>query len=179
MNSKFKPTLRANEIVAFGSFCRENRFNFDYDGLSFNWLSNYSKKATDYEKMKDCHIFGEYSIEDVLMLYALLVDKFVLSEEKLTTYLAIHLETLRENSILDEFKTFENKHSDYKEIEPFIHSKDLYLRFTSRENSHAFKFTPYDKIYEIVQLFDQKPIRSLVYNNPQQLPYLYNSLNLY
>ena len=68
---------------------------------------------------------------------------------------------------------------DYKEIEPFIHSKDLYLRFTSRKNSRAFKFTPHDRIYENIQLFDQKPIRSLVYNNPQQLPYLYNSLNLF
>lgn len=47
------------------------------------------------------------------------------------------------------------------------------------KNSRAFKFTPHDRIYENIQLFDQKPIRSLVYNNPQQLPYLYNSLNLY
>lgn len=179
LNSKFKPTLRADEIAAFGLFCDKNRFNFDYDGFSFNWLSNYSKKTTDYYKIKDCHIFGEYSIEDVLMLYALLADKFVLSEEKLTTYLAINLEMLKENSILNDFKTFENKHTDYKEIEPFIHSKDLYLRFTSRKNSRAFKFTPHDRIYENIQLFDQKPIRSLVYNNPQQLPYLYNSLNLY
>lgn len=179
LNSKFKPTLRANEIATFGLFCKENRFNFDYDGLSFNWLYNYCKKAADYKKIKDCHIFGEYSIEDLLMLYALLVDKFILSEEKLTTYLAINLEMLKENSILNDFKTFENKHTDYKEIEPFIHSKDLYLRFTSRKNSRAFKFTPHDRIYENIQLFDQKTIRSLVYNNPQQLPYLYNSLNLY
>lgn len=113
------------------------------------------------------------------MLYALLVDKFILSEEKLTTYLAINLDTLKENSILNDFKTFENKHMDYKEIEPYIHSKDLYLRFASRENSRAFKFTPHDRIYENVQLFDQETIRSLVYNNPQQLPYLYNSLKLY
>lgn len=113
------------------------------------------------------------------MLYVLLIDKLVLSEEKLTTFLSAHLDVKRDNSILNEFRKFENKHTDYKEIEPFINLKDLYLRFTSRERSRAFKFERQDDLFESIQLFEQKPIRSLFYNNPLQLPYLYNSLKLF
>lgn len=89
------------------------------------------------------------------------------------------MDVKRDNSILNEFRKFENKHTDYKEIEPFINLKDLYLRFTSRERSRAFKFERQDDLFESIQLFEQKPIRSLFYNNPLQLPYLYNSLKLF
>ena len=113
------------------------------------------------------------------MLYALLIDKFILSEENLITFLSPLLDVERDKSILNEFKKFENSHTDYKEIEPFIHSKYLYLRFTSRKRSRAFKFERQDDLFETIQLFEQNPIRSLVYNNPMPLPYLYNSLKLY
>ncbi len=179
LNSKFKPTLRANEIVSFNQFCEKNRYNFDYDGLTQIWLHNYCQKIRDYILIRDSHIFGEYCIEDILILYALLIDKFVLSEEKLTTFLAPHLDVKRDNSILNEFRKFENSHTDYKVIEPFIQTKDLYLRFTNRERSRAFKFERQDDLFESIQLFEQKPIRSLVYNNPLALPYLYNFLKLY
>ena len=113
------------------------------------------------------------------MLYALLIDKFVLSEEKITAFLSPHIDVNRDNSILNEFKNFENRHIDAKEIESFIRPKDLYLRFTSRTKSRAFKFTKQNKLFESIQLFNQNPIRSLVYCNPIALPYLYNTLNLY
>lgn len=176
LKSKFKPTLKANEIVSFNRFYEENKYNFDYDQV---WIRNYWQKIRDYILIRDSHIFGEYCIEDILILYVLLIDKLTLSEEKLTTFLASHLDVKRENSILNEFKKFENSHTDYKEIEPFIHPKDLYLRFASRKRSRAFKFEIQDDLFESIQLFKQKPIQSLVYNNPFVLPYLYNYLKLY
>lgn len=179
LNSKFKPSLRAKEIILFNQFYDKNKYDFQYEGLTPSLWNNYWQKIEDYINIKDNHFFGEYCIEDILMLYVLLIDKFVLSEEKLTTFLSAHLDVGREDSILNEFRRFENKHIDYKEIEPFIHSKDLYLRFASRKRSRAFKFERQDRMFESIQLFEQKPIRSLFYNNPIQLPYLYNSLNLY
>ena len=179
LNSKFKPSLRAKEIVLFNQFYDKNKYSFRYEGLTQLWIDNYWQKIRDYILIKDDHFFGEYCIEDVLMLYVLLIDKLVLSEEKLTTFLSAHLDVKRDNSILNEFRKFENKHTDYKEIEPFINLKDLYLRFTSRERSRAFKFERQDDLFESIQLFEQKPIRSLFYNNPLQLPYLYNSLKLF
>ena len=179
LNSKFKPTFRANEIVMFNQFYKKHKYDFDYDGFTPVWIRNYCQKTMDYIQIKDNHIFGEYCIEDILMLYVLLIDKFVLSEEKLTTFLSAHLDIESDNSILNEFRKFENSHTDYKDIEQFIQSKDLYLRFTSRERSRAFKFERKDDLFESIQLFEQNPIQSLVYNNPLVLPYLYNSLNLY
>lgn len=179
LNSKFKPTFRANEIVMFNQFYKKHKYDFDYDGLTQVWIRNYCQKTMDYIRIKDNHIFGEYCIEDILMLYVLLIDKFVLSEEKLTTFLSAHLDIESNNSILNEFRKFENSHTDYKDIEQFIQSKDLYLRFTSRERSRAFKFERKDDLFESIQLFEQNPILSLVYNNPLVLPYLYNSLKLY
>lgn len=179
LNSKFRPILRAKEIVSFNQFYETNKYYFDYEGLTQAWINNYWQKIRDYISIKDNHIFGEYCIEDILMLYALLIDKFILSEENLITFLSPLLDVERDKSILNEFKKFENSHTDYKEIEPFIHSKDLYLRFTSRKRSRAFKFERQDDLFETIQLFEQNPIRSLVYNNPMPLPYLYNSLKLY
>lgn len=177
--SKFNPTLRANEIVAFNNFCMKNSYKFKIEGLAPLMQYIYSRKRQDYLCIKDSKIFGEYCIEDILMLYALLIDKFVLSEKNLTTFLSPHIDVTRSNSIFNEFKDFENKHTDFKEIEPFIQMKDLYLRFTSRKRSRAFKFKYQDELFESIQLFDQNPIRSLIYSNPIVLPYLYNTLNLY
>lgn len=178
-NSKFDPTLRANEIVLFNRFCKESKCSFNREELTEVWICNYNKKILDYIQIKDSHIFGEYRIEDILMLYTLLVDKIVLSEEKLTTFLSAHLDIESDNSILNEFKKFESSHADYRDIEPFIKQKDLYLRFTSRKRSRAFRFERKDDLFESIQLFEQSPIRSLIYNNPLALPYLHNSLNLY
>ena len=179
LNSKFKPALKANEIVSFNRFYEENKCNFDYAGLTQVWIRNYWQKIRDYILIRDSHIFGEYCIEDILILYVLLIDKLTLSEEKLTTFLSSHLDVKRDHSILNEFRKFENSHTDYKEIEPFIHSKDLYLRFASRKRSRAFKFERQDALFESIQLFEQRPVQSLVYNNPLALPYLYNYLKLY
>lgn len=177
--SKFDPTQRANEIIAFNHFCTENSYNFKHEGFTQLWLKKYCNKIWDYKRIKDSKIFGEYCIEDILMLYVLLIDRFVLSEEKITAFLSPHIDVNREDSILSEFKNFENRHTDAKDIEPFIKSKDLYLRFASRTKSCAFKFTQQDELFESIQLFNQNPIRSLVYCNPIALPYLYNTLNLY
>ena len=177
--SKFNPTQRANEIIAFNQFCIKNSYKFKYEGFTQFWLNEYCNKIRDYKRIKDSKIFGEYCIEDILMLYVLLIDRFVLSEEKITAFLSPHIDVNRDNSILNEFKNFENRHMDAKEIEPFIKSEDLYLRFTSRTKSRAFKFTKQDELFESIQLFNQIPIRSLVYCNPIALPYLYNTLNLY
>lgn len=177
--SKFKPALRAEEVVSYNQFYKKYKYRFDYQCLTEYWANNYYRKIDDYILIKDQHLFGEYSIEDMLILYSLLINQLVLREKSLITFLSPHLDVHRDGSIFNEFRRFENNHNDYKEIEPFIHSKDLYLRFTSRERSRAFKFEIIDNLFESIQLFQQLPIKSLIYNNPIQLPYLYNSLNLY
>lgn len=179
VRAKFKPTLRAEEIFAYNRFYEENEYQFEYHGLSCELIHNYWKIKNDYILIKDKHIFGEYSIEDVLIIYSLLIDQFVLSEEKLITFLSPYLDIHRNNSIWNEFRKFENSHTDYHEIEQFIHPNDLYLRFASRKRSKAFKFNRLDDLFEYIQVFDQQPIPALVYNNPIQLPFLYNSLKLY
>lgn len=179
LNSRFNPTFRANEIVLFNQFCGECSTRLKYEGLTMKCVEEYSRKKIDYKHIRDRHIFGEYCIEDILIIYSLLINKFILSEENLSTYLGTIIDINRKKSFFNDFREFENKHTNYKEIEPFIQMKDLYLRFTSRKRSRAFKFKYQDELFESIQLFDQNPIRSLIYSNPIELPYLYNTLNLY
>ena len=90
-------------------------------------------------KLKDNHIFGEYCIEDILMLYALLIDKFILSEENLITFLSPLLDVERDKSILNEFKKF-NKLNTFDDFLPMLKNHPYYGTKAGRDMYFALTY---------------------------------------
>ena len=175
-HSQHKPLFRGKAIEAFNKFYQENWIHFDYSGLTTDGLLLMERRYADYQKMKSSHIFGEYTFEDILLLYALLVDKFILSDDNITGFLAKFL-TL-DNAVIKMFDEFEVANQDFRVIEPYICQKDLYLRFISPARSKAIKyrvFGGWNKQVEI-QFFDQEIVLSECNGNTLPLPYYYNSI---
>jgi hypothetical protein len=128
--------------------------------------------------MKDSHLFGDYTIEEILLIYSLLVEKFKFEEDNISTFVPMFVDSeSMQNNIVGQFNKFESTNIDYKIIEPYIFINDLYLRFISCTKSKAFTIKPIDDMFVEIQLFKREIIKSVYSNNSLPLPYLYNHLN--
>lgn len=175
-DNTIKPQFRGAEIINYSNFlynesiskkCNRHR---PYIG----WISSFYQ---DFSRIKDSHFLGEYSVEDILFIYALLVDKFALHKRAFLLSICHCPEHKIDNKILVDFSEFENQTQDYHVIEPYICSEDLFLRFSSHTRSNAFKFCDINKALCSIQLFNKEAILLLRYGNTMPLPYLYNKLN--
>lgn len=146
----------------------------------FNCHPSYQIKISDFSqslsRIRDSHIFGDYSIEELLFIYSLLTDKFVLNEDSFLLALCFCFDYSRKSRIIDEFIDFENRVKDYRQIEPFIISNDLCLRFASHNKSKAYSFKHVNDVVDNVYLFDKDPTRLIRHSNTMPLPYLYKKL---
>jgi len=176
-HSLFNPQYRAKSVREFGLYFKENWLKFTIGETSYGQevLNN---RFNDYRIIKKNKIFGDYTIEDLLLLYSILVEKMQLQDDNLLSFISLFVETSENaNSLIYQFDKFEKEHTDYHEIEPFIKSNDLYLRFTSPERSKAFKFSPINNEILEIQQFNYNPIRSIYSDNSLPLPYFYNSID--
>lgn len=164
-------------LIKFNKYRYENFYKFNFEGFTNIGIQVISDIRRDYIKLKDSHLFGDYTIEEILLIYSLLVEKFKFKEDDILTFIPmfVDIEAL-DNSILGEFNQFERSNTDYKIIEPYIFMKDLYLRFTSPTRTKAFTFKIIDDMFIEIQHFNETPIKSVFFNNPLPLPYLYNQL---
>ncbi len=177
--AEIDPQFRMDEVIRYFNFAKDT-FYQDlmrwytpiYAQLSHNFLM-------DYKFLKDSHMFGDYSIEDLFLIYSLLVDKCQLNEDSLLPSLLFCIDDI-EKTILMDFHDFECSNTNYHILDASIQSEDMYLRFTSRKEgqSNAFTFTTISGAIESIQLFDRPPVRSIYRGNTMPLPYLYNHLNL-
>lgn len=172
------PQFRAREIIKYIDYLRQRGSSNLYEGMPDSYMMKVSNFDRGFLNIKDCHIFGSYSIEDLFFIYGLLVDKFYLDGESFTLCVC-HLSSYSQNVnlLLKAFEEFENRVNDYKMIEPFIKSKDLYLRFTSPNKSKAVKFEPKNDVTKTVRFFEGEAVDLVFYGNTLPLPYLYNDLN--
>lgn len=173
--SQSKPQFRAKEIEAFNKFYQGNWGSFNYNGLTAYGLLLMERRYGDYQKIKDSHLFGEYTLEDVLLLYALLVDKFVLTDNNITGFLAKFLST--NNMVLKMFAEFETANQDARLIESYICQRDLYLRFISPVKSKAVTYKIFgggaNQRVEL-QFFNQDVVISECNGNTLPLPFYYH-----
>lgn len=176
--SKFNPHYRALEIVEYANYHKDSDYSSFYNGYNFppSVLKTIDKCWNDYIHIKDSDIFGEYTVEDVLMIYSLLVDKFVLKENGLLEFIALFYDPERKGNFVNEFGKYELENDEYECIEPFVRSKDLFLRFTSETKSRAFTFQYKDSCFAFLKFFEHLPIRTVTRNNTLPLPYLYCEL---
>lgn len=175
-HSQYKPLFRGKAIKAFCKFYQENWTHFDYNGLTTDGLLLMERRYADYQKIKKSHIFGEYTLEEVILLYALLVDKFILSGDNITGFLAKFLSV--SNVVINKFDEFEVANQDFRIIEPYICQQDLYLRFISPARSKAIKYRVFgggNKQVEI-KFFNQEFVLSECNGNTLPLPYYYHSI---
>lgn len=176
-HSLFVPQYRAEAVKKYGLYFQENGggFTMGKTNYAMNVLHNRYK---DYKSIKNSHIFGEYTIEDVLFLYSILAEKMNLQDDNLLSFISLYCESFdNTNNIVNLFDNFEKNHTDYHEIEPFITINDLYLRLTSTEKSKAFKFTPINSDIMEIQQFKNKAIRTNDRDNTLPLPYFYSLLD--
>lgn len=187
LHSKYNPAFRMRDLINFSEFYQKNMYNVCvfrhqpdfYYGLSDIGIGHISDRINGYLKIKEVQPFGEYTFEELLFLYCLLTEKLKMRDGNLTSFLASFFSAKSwNNSAMSNFLIYENSITDYSCIEPYLNSKDLYIRFTSSLTSEAFKFESIDNIFLTVQLFEEQVIRALRYNNTMPLPYLYHELNL-
>lgn len=166
---------RGIEIVKYANFLyKECEHSIYICHTSYKLaIANFSR---GFSQIRGSHIFGEYTIEDLLFIYALLTDKFVLTEDAFLLSICHCLGNKIENDILTAFIGYETLTQDYHIIEPYICSKDLYLRFASHTKSKAFKFNNINDAIDSVQLFEQDPVCLIRIGNTMPLPYLYQKL---
>lgn len=176
-HSKYNPLFRAQDILKYSELYQSVIDEHCYNGLTNIGLYKIGKRQQDYRKIKDLNVFGDYSIEEVLMFYCLLVDKFKLEEDNFLSFIGLFANSeWKTNRVLNKFRKFEIENTDSECLKPFIRDRDLFLRFTSATKSKAVKFKHVlDGVVEI-QFFDDTPIRSNCENNTLPLPYLYNEL---
>ena len=173
-HSLFNPQFKAEAVRTYGKYYQENWLHSSMGKTNYAMrLLHY--RSNDYNSIKNSHIFGEYTIEDVLFLYSILAEKMNLQDDNLLSFISLYCESFdNTNNIVNLFDNFEKNHTDYHEIEPFITINDLYLRLTSTERSKAFKFTPINHEVMEIQQFQFKVIRTIYCDNTLPLPYFYN-----
>ena len=175
-HSLFNPIFRAEAVKNYGLHYQKNWLNYTMGYTDFG-MEVIHKRAKDYKKIKDSHVFGDYSFEDVLFLYSILAEKAQLLEDNLLSFISLYCESFHDdNNIINQLDKFEKKYNSYQVIEPFISIKDLYLRFTSVDKSKAFTFTPVNSQVVKIRQFQNKEITSIFTDNPLPLPYYYDEI---
>lgn len=169
---------RGKTIKEFFSFMYRECEHEYYSSFSSHYLVSLIEIKQGFSKIKDSSIFGEYTIEDILIIYSLLTDKFLLTEDSFLLDLCNCVgEEILTNNFLNDVILFESSNQSSSSIEKFIKSKDLYLRFASHTTSKAFSFEPINEIFSQIYLFDKKSQLLLRHSNSLPLPYLYNLAN--
>lgn len=166
---------RGQTIKEYISFLH-NEERYDYFGrFSPNYLIKLSRFEKGYSEIKDNNLFGEYTIQDILLIYSLLIDKFLLTDTSFLLSLC-HCagEEIMANEFLNDFIHFEKVYQSSEAIEQYIRSKDLYLRFASHDNSKAFTFEPINDTLSQIYFFGKKSALLLMNSNTLPLPHLYN-----
>lgn len=173
-DSLAQTVFRGRSIKKFIDFLKT--YNHDYlSGISTNYLFRITSFEQDYRELRNETIFGSYTIQEILLIYSLLVDKFLLEEDSFLLSLCnCFCEDIKDSVILNDFIVFEEQNLDYKNIEQFIRSKDMYLRFASHTTSKAFSFNPINEIFDQIYLFGKKSNIILKHSNSLPLPFLYN-----
>lgn len=180
--SKYYPRKELKRTNKRGKTIKEY-FSFMYGECEHEYFSSFSSNyqislieiKQGYSQIKDKNIFGEYTIGDILVIYSLLTDKFLLTEDSFLLALCNCVgEEILINEFLNDFILFEDSNLSSTSIEKFIRSKDLYLRFASHTKSKAFTFEPINDTFSQIYLFQKKSQILLKHSNPLPLPYLYN-----
>lgn len=177
MHSKYKPLYRAQDILNYAKLYKEKLYMKCFDGYTNIGLLLIGLREQGFRQIRNSHVFGEYTLEDIFIIYNLLVDKLKLEEFGFLSTLALYANDYPErDSFLNEFKRFEFENSDSKCIKPFIRDRDLFLRFTSPTKSKVVKRIYDGNGYGKIQFFEDTPISTVFMNNSLPLPYLYNDL---
>lgn len=172
------PQSRGKELLQYLNFL-SNKSSYSIDEVSLPSDLAVTEFYLSFLKIKDSHIFGEYTIEEILIIYAILIDKLELNEDSflLSLCFCIQRKSKIDNRILTAFIDFEKSNQNYRLIEPYICSEDLYLRFASRSKSKAFKYVPINDTTVQITLFNKDSINLPYSGNSMPLPYLYHKLN--
>lgn len=163
---------RGREIMKYIGFINENHFEH-----TIPFLFRLDEFRNGFQQLKDNHLFGDYTILDILFLYSLLINKFQLNEEAFLLSLCHCLEPDFKSIILDDFIKFEETHTTAHGLEAQIQQNDLYLRFAAHTNSKAFSFGRLNDANDIVMLFKKEPIIFPKIGNTLPLPYYYNQFS--
>lgn len=177
LQKDFALSASASLLMKFNKYYKEYWYKYKFDGFTDIGVNIIYNIHRDYIKIKDSHLFGDYTIEQILLIYSLLVEKFKFDEDNISTFIPMFVDPdSMESNIIGLFNKFESTYLDYKIIEPYIFINDLYLRFTSFDRSKAFTFNVIDDMFLEIFHFKETPVKSVYSNNSMPLPYLYNHL---
>lgn len=133
----------------------------------------------EYIKCKDDIAFGNYTWEEAIFVYCLLVEKLsFIYEDNLTGIVALtqfneYCRHINEHNWYKKFFEFEWDLNDILDPEKDLSVNDLFLRFTNLERTKAFNYEVDDRKPELMtlRLFDGEEVKHLRENNPIPLPF--------
>ena len=172
-HSKYNPQYRANNIVEFARLYHTKLCKYSNKDLTQYGIRHICGIQWLYNEIKNLNLFGENTVEDILLIYCLLVDKFKLEEDHFLKIVSLFA---AESIFLNDFHKFELMNHSEEHIKPFIRDRDLFLRFTSATKSKAVKFSFPDSQIAELSFFNEKSIKTVRKGNTMPLPYLYQDL---
>lgn len=176
-HSMYNPLIRSREIVNYSELYSSKLYQHCYKGLTSQGMLCLEKRHHGYRDLRDIKLFGEYSLEDILLIYCLLIYKFKMAENNLLAFIGLFVsEDLNKESFLYDFYEFENHTTNIELIKPFVRDRDLFLRFTSVTMSKAVKFQFASNGIAKIQFFNEEPIPAIFMDNSLPLPFLHNEL---
>ena len=133
----------------------------------------------EYIKCKDNVAFGNYTWEEAIFVYCLLVEKLNFTyEDNLTGVVTLTLfddycQNINKSNWYKKFFEFEWDLDDILDPEKDLSISDLFLRFTNLERTKAFNYHIDDRAPELMtlRLFEGKEVKHLRENNPIPLPF--------
>lgn len=139
----------------------------------------FEKYMYEYIKCKDDIALGNYTWEEAIFVYCLLVEKLNLKyEDNLTSIVVLtqfdeYCQHINDQNWYKKFFEFEWNLEEILNPEKDLSINDLFLRFTNLERTKAFNFEIDDRKPELItlRLFDSEEVVHLRENNPIPLPF--------
>jgi hypothetical protein len=131
-----------------------------------------------YSRIRNNRVFGNYTWQEILSIYAILVEKLHLYDDTISALISLYIPKITDlsNQILSQFHNFEKNYSSFIDIHSYLNPNDLFLRFVNAQRTRAFHFKPLDiKNFISIRLFDNPEVIDVDFYNTLPLPYYQNS----
>ena len=113
MQKDYGLSASASLLMKFNKYHHENWHKYEFDGFTNIGVNIISNIHRDFIKIKDSHLFGDYTIEEILLIYALLVEKFKFEEDNISTFVPMFVDSESiQSNIIGQFNKFESTKID-------------------------------------------------------------------
>ena len=171
------PLYSRDEQIGFNEKTRLQQL---YLTALYNFENNrrYLDAHTALASCRDCYAVPGYTLEDVLFIYCLIVERLQPLSKNISYIFGgflsdAYLETcLRKTSLPYLFFLFESKLDYIIDYDKDMDKRDLFYRFADKKRGRAFTYTPdFERNTVQISLFQKETVQTIYKGNTLFLPY--------